>query len=324
MKTIFLLIVIAVLVSCRNDASYKQNAVVPARPGAIDLALTGRVGAVVGDELTKYVKSLNLFLFREDGAGKYYLFRSVALTKAQLEALSVSAGGESGFTEPKLFTFDTVPVANYKIVGIGNAIDSAGGVLPYVKLQGVVIGNDPSQILASVSDGEQSSRMFLGMTGTIQVGAIGDNRPVLSLYRKVSMFALTLEKIPNVVDRIDMEIGNTYGKFDMNGAFVPGSDILVFDSSRYQQQVQDSITLTYVTLPTVSGDSSSLQATFYIVDGPKQVVSLPKYVLKPNTITKVTATIDTDQPGDRWKVDVTTLISVDVEWNVDQEPPITI
>ncbi|MEI3125518.1 MAG: hypothetical protein V8T44_06560 [Odoribacter splanchnicus] len=47
-------------------------------------------------------------------------------------------------------------------------------------------------------------------------------------------------------------------------------------------------------------------------------------MLKPNTITKVTATIDPDQPGNIWKVNVNSLIDVDVEWNVDQEPPITI
>ena len=92
----------------------------------------------------------------------------------------------------------------------------------------------------------------------------------------------------------------------------------------YTQQVQDSITLTYVTLPTVSGDSSSFQASFYLVGGPKQVVNLPKYILRPNTITKVTATIDTDQSGNLWKVDINTLITVDVEWSVEQEPPITI
>ena len=60
------------------------------------------------------------------------------------------------------------------------------------------------------------------------------------------------------------------------------------------------------------------------VNGPKQPITLPKYVLKPNTITKVTATIDPDQPGNIWKVNVNSLIDVDVEWNVDQEPPITI
>ena len=72
--------------------------------------------------------------------------------------------------------------------------------------------------------------------------------------------------------------------------------------------------MTYVTLPTVAGDSSTFLTTFYLVNGPKQPITLPKYVLKPNTITKVTATIDPDQPGNIWKVNVNSLIDVDVEW----------
>ena len=110
----------------------------------------------------------------------------------------------------------------------------------------------------------------------------------------------------------------------MVGAYTPGDDIFVHADNSYTQQVQDSITLTYITLPTVSGDSSTFQSVFYLVDGPKQIVDLPKYFLRPNTITKVTATIDTDQPGNLWKVDINTIITVDVEWNVEQEPPITI
>lgn len=50
------------------------------------------------------------------------------------------------------------------------------------------------------------------MTETIHAGS-GETMPVLRLYRKISMFALTLLKIPDVVERIDMEFGNTYGFF---------------------------------------------------------------------------------------------------------------
>lgn len=48
------------------------------------------------------------------------------------------------------------------------------------------------------------------------------------------------------------------------------------------------------------------------------------YVLKANTITKLTATIDADQSGGVWNVRLTLSISADVEWNVDQEPNIII
>lgn len=328
MKRVFLYVILLLLVAvnaCRDDESYKQNEPVPGEPKQIQLTLTSRVGTVVGDHLTQYVKAMNLFLFRENENGNYVLFRTKVLNKEELESLAEQPESSApGFTLPRVVTFDTVPLANYKIVGVGNVLDSVGNAQTNVSLEGVTIGNDMSQVLAVVNDGVQASRLFWGVTDVIQLGAIGNTLAELSLYRKVSMFALTLEKIPDVVDKIDTEIENTYGKFDMGGNFVSGSAIWVFATNEYQQQVQDSITLTYVTFPTVAGDSSTFLTTFYLINGPKQPVTLPKYVLKPNTITKVTATIDTDQPGSAWKVDISSLISVDVEWNVDQEPPITI
>lgn len=94
------------------------------------------------------------------------------------------------------------------------------------------------------------------------------------------MFALTLEKIPSVVDRIDMDIEMVNSSFNMNGTFPGRTGSYVFVSNQYRQQVKDSITLTYVTLPTVAGDSSTFLTTFYLVNGPKQPITLPKYVLK--------------------------------------------
>lgn len=311
--------------ACREDDSYKPEKPEPSVPGKLSLALTTRVGSKIGDPLTAYVKSLNLLLFRESEAGNYVLYRSVSLNKAQLEALQDGAEeAEAGFTAVKEFTFDALPLDNYQIVGIGNVTDSTGAALPEVSLKGATAGSDMTQVLAEVADGNQASRLFWGKTDVVRAGAQGSAPSVLRMSRKVSMFALTLEKIPDVVDRISMDITHTYGSFDMAGTYTPGSDIFVYANRSYSQQVKDSITLTYVTLPTVSGDSSSFQSSFYLVDGPKQVVGLPKYVLRPNTITKVTATIDTDQPGNLWKVDINTIITVDVEWNVDQEPPITI
>lgn len=328
MRTISLFIPVLLVLTflgCRNDDSYKPTPQEQTGNEKIELALTTRIGTTVGEQLTKYVKSLNLLLFRENTDGNYVLFRSELLTKAQLEALTAGRdNAEAGFTELKVFTFESVPLANYQIVGVGNIADSTGEALPNVSLRNAEVGTEMSQVIAQVKNAEQSSRLFMGTTGIIAAGTTGDTPQVLRMYRKVSMFALTLEKIPNVVNQIAMQIENTYGAFDMKGSYVSGSGIIVFATNNYVQQVQDSITLTYVTLPTISGDSTAFEATFYLVNGPKQIVTLPKYILKPNTITKVTATIDTDQPGNTWKVDIGTVITVNVEWNVDQEPPITI
>ena len=292
------LLLLIILQACREDDSYKPYPPAKDSTGNIAVALAGRVGTVVGENLTTYVKSLNLFLFREN---------------------------TTGFTVPREFVFDSVPLANYKIVGVGNVQDSLGNALPNVSLQGVTAGSTLNQVLVVVRSGEEASRLFWGSSDVVQVGATSEtNLPVLSLYRKVAMFALTLEKIPSVVDRIDMDIEMVNSSFNMNGTFPGRTGSYVFVSNQYRQQVKDSITLTYVTLPTVAGDSSTFLTTFYLVNGPKQPITLPKYVLKPNTITKVTATIDPDQPGNIWKVNVNSLIDVDVEWNVDQEPPITI
>lgn len=312
------------LAGCRTDDSFKPDEP-DSGPGRLALTLTTRVGTTVGDPLTQYVKSLNLLLFRENEAGNFVLYRTEVLTKAQLDALSDGEGDtEPGFTALKAFTFDNVPLDNYQIVGIANVVDSTGAALRDVTLQGATLGNDKAQIMAAVLDGSQASRLFLGMTGTVTVGATGAEPQQIRLFRKVAMFALTLEKIPDVVNQIAMDIANIYGSFDMAGTYTPGSSSTVNAFNLYSGAVQDSITLTYVTLPTVSGDSTTFQSTFYLVNGPKQIVTLPKYVLKANTITKVTATIDIDQPGNLWKVNVGTVISADVEWNVDQEPPITI
>ena len=290
------LLLLIILQACREDDSYKPYPPAKDSTGNIAVALAGRVGTVVGENLTTYVKSLNLFLFRENTTGDYVLYRNMLLDKSQLEALTENTmSTQPGFTVPREFVFDSVPLANYKIVGVGNVQDSLGNALPNVSLQGVTAGSTLNQVLVVVRSGEEASRLFWGSSDVVQVGATSEtNLPVLSLYRKVAMFALTLEKIPSVV------------------------------ANQYRQQVKDSITLTYVTLPTVAGDSSTFLTTFYLVNGPKQPITLPKYVLKPNTITKVTATIDPDQPGNIWKVNVNSLIDVDVEWNVDQEPPITI
>lgn len=328
MKQTFLLTFLSMVLffyGCRKDDSYKSEQPEPDIPSKVSLILTTRVGTIIGQPLTVYVKSLNLLLFRENETGNYVLYRTVSLNKRQLEALEDGEDeAEAGFTALKEFTFDELPLGNYQIVGIGNVIDSTGAVLPQVALKGVMPGNDMSQILVEVADGNQASRLFFGKTETVRAGATGSSPSVLRMFRKVSMFALTLEKIPDVVNQISMDITNTYGSFDMVGAYTPGDDIFVHADNSYTQQVQDSITLTYITLPTVSGDSSTFQSVFYLVDGPKQIVDLPKYFLRPNTITKVTATIDTDQPGNLWKVDINTIITVDVEWNVEQEPPITI
>lgn len=310
---------------CRNDDSYKPESPDSSTSGKLSLVLTTRVGTTIGDPLTQYVKSLNLLLFRANETGSFDLYRMVSLNKEQLETLENGEDdAEAGFTALKEFTFDNVPLDDYQIVGIGNVVDSTGAVLPNVTLKGAVTGNDMSQIIAEITDNNQASRLFLGQTETVRAGATQSAPIILRMFRKVSMFALTLEKIPDVVNQISMDITNTYGSFNMAGTYTSGNDIFVHADNSYTQQVQDSITLTYVTLPTVSGDSSTFQSTFYLVDGPKQVVNLPKYLLRPNTITKVTATIDTDQSGNLWKVDINTIISVDVEWNVEQEPPITI
>lgn len=319
----FVLFSLLTLGACHNDDSYKQNQPQPQQPTDIRLVLAGRVGTVVGDSLSEYIEALNLLLFRENNAGNYLLYRQKMLTKNELRALANGdIASEAGFTVFKEVTFDTVPVGNYQIVGVGNVLDSTGAAMPNVAFSGLTIGAAMSDVMVTVRDGEESPRLFLGMTNAISAGSDTDALPVMRLYRKVSMFALTLLKIPDVVNRIDMEFEQTDGSFNMQGNYSGNNFVLA--SKTYTQQVQDSITLNYVMLPTVQGDSTSILATFYLSGGAKQPVTLPKYLLAPNTITKVTATIDPDQSGNAWKVNINSLITVNVEWNVDQEPPIVI
>lgn len=320
-----MLLILFGMIACHNDDSYKQNQPDDLGPTDIQLMITGRIGSAVGDSLSKYIGALNLFLFRENNVGNYVLYREQVLDKKELKSLADGEkDSEAGFTVFKEVSFDTIPIGNYRIVGIGNALDSTGQSLPNVSLQKAIVGTPLNEILIAVKDGDEASRLFWGMTEIIRAGAEITELPVLRLFRKVSMFDLTLLKIPNVVDRIDMEFQHTYASFNTEGDFTPGSEIFVFATNEYTQQVQDSISLNYIMLPTVEGDSTSILATFYLSGEGKQPVNLPKYVFAPNTITKVTATIDVDQPGQPWKVDISSLITVNVEWNVDQEPPINI
>lgn len=326
---LYLLLLGGVIVgACHDDQSYKQDEPEGPEPEGhadIRLALTGRVGSVVGDSLTEYVDALNLLLFRENAGGEYVLYRQRLLTKEQLNALAdADENADAGFTAMKEVAFDTVPVGYYRIAGVGNVLDSVGGVQANASLRGAAVGASMTEVLAQVTDGSESPRLFWGMTEAIDAGGDAAVLPVLRLYRKVSMFELTLLKIPDVVDRIDMMFEHTYSSFNMEGDFTRGSENWVYDTRGYEQQVQDSIRLNYVMLPTVAGDSTTIEATFYLSGGGKQPVTLPKYVLRPNTITKVTATIDPDQLGNAWKVNINSLITVNVEWNVDQEPPIII
>ena len=244
------LLLLIILQACREDDSYKPYPPAKDSTGNIAVALAGRVGTVVGENLTTYVKSLNLFLFRENTTGDYVLYRNMLLDKSQLEALTENTmSTQPGFTVPREFVFDSVPLANYKIVGVGNVQDSLGNALPNVSLQGVTAGSTLNQVLVVVRSGEEASRLFWGSSDVVQVGATSEtNLPVLSLYRKVAMFALTLEKIPSVVDRIDMDIEMVNSSFNMNGTFPGRTGSYVFVSNQYRQQVKDSITLTYVTL----------------------------------------------------------------------------
>lgn len=111
------------------------------------------------------------------------------------------------------------------------------------------------------------------------------------------MFALTLQNVPAAVDRIDVEVQNTYGAFNMTGNFLSDRVISVTQSNRYEfTEDQSTLPLALVTLPTVTGEQSAFTLLFYLDNG--QVITIPlqnTYVLKANTITKLTATIDADQ-----------------------------
>lgn len=329
MSRIYLYLFLPVLIlfsACRTDESYNpDNSEPPLQPADISLVLTGRVGSAVGDSLVKYIDALNLMLFRENEQGNYLLYRQKILNKQDLQQLANSDQvAEAGYTLFKEVTFDTVPIADYRVVGVGNVLGSGGGAQPSVTLEGAIPGSAIEDILVKVTEGDQAPRIFWGISEVIHAGGQTEVLPVLRLTRKVSMFMITLLKIPGVVDRIDMEFNDTYSSFNMSGDYITDSGIWVHATTPYQQQPNDSIMLNYVMLPTVEGDSTSILATFYLSGGGKQPVTLPKYVFAPNTITKVTATIDTDQPGGGWKVDLTSLITVNVEWNVDQEPPVSI
>lgn len=112
----------------------------------------------------------------------------------------------------------------------------------------------------------------------------------------------------------------------MTGNFLSDRVISVTQSNRYEfTEDQSTLPLALVTLPTVTGEQSAFTLLFYLDNG--QVITIPlqnTYVLKANTITKLTATIDADQSGGVWNVRLTLSISADVEWNVDQEPNIII
>ncbi|HBO25673.1 MULTISPECIES: FimB/Mfa2 family fimbrial subunit [Culturomica] len=316
-----------VLLAACNDDNSDQSGKPGEGPGRIELSVTGRVGTVTGEKLINYVKSLDLFLFRENTNGIYLLTETASLDKEQLDALTNSTtGSNAGFTEPKDVDFDNLPIGNYMIVGLGNMLDSTGMELENANLTGAVIGNTMDQVIASVVSGNTAPRLFFGQTERIVLGSAMPVTPQLTLFRKVAMFYLTLENVPSAVKRIDVGIQNTYGAFDMTGDFLSNRIISVVSSNEYMfTEDQPQLPIGVIALPTVAGQQSAFTLTFYLDNG--QVIDIPlqnEYTLKSNTITKLTATIDANQSGGVWKVDLTLSISADVEWNVDQEPGIII
>ena len=316
-----------VLLAACNDDNSDQSGKPGEGPGRIELSVTGRVGTVTGEKLINYVKSLDLCLFRENTNGIYLLTETASLDKEQLDALTNSTtGSNAGFTEPKDVDFDNLPIGNYMIVGLGNMLDSTGMELENANLTGAVIGNTMDQVIASVVSGNTAPRLFFGQTERIVLGSAMPVTPQLTLFRKVAMFYLTLENVPSAVKRIDVGIQNTYGAFDMTGDFLSNRIISVVSSNEYMfTEDQPQLPIGVIALPTVAGQQSAFTLTFYLDNG--QVIDIPlqnEYTLKSNTITKLPATIDANQSGGVWKVDLTLSISADVEWNVDQEPGIII
>lgn len=323
-KVILCLVILAfgVFSGCRDDRADNVSPNVVGN-GVIDLGVTGRVGTIVDSDLPSYVKSLQFFLFRQNNDGTYGLFKNKAFTKEQLTALADNAENPgSGFTAFKEVVFDSLPVGTYRIAGLGNITDSLGGVLPNATLSGVAIGNTMAQIIARVTADSTAPRLFFGDTEALQVGQAQPATPQLRLFRKVSMFLLTIKNIPEAVTGITVQIGNTYNAFNMTGSFLDEEAGTSDHIRTFATPVTDSITLTTVTLPSANNTTSDFTLIFQLASGDQKVVTLPAYRLRENTITKLTATINVNSGN--WEVDLQTLISADVEWNVDQEPPVII
>lgn len=326
MKQFFLLLLMILMTLSFSRCSDDDSNYVPKRDRSLKLILTGRVGTVVGDELTSYVKSLNVLVFILDRSGTYRLYEKLVLTEAQLKALENSTEDTpAGFTTKKSLTVDELPVGTYRIVGVGNMLEESGKAFEDAALEGVTIGNTMDNIIANITDGAQSPRLFYGITSPVVLGAALEEVPDLTLARKVSMFVLTLKDVPQVVTKIELETTNTYGSFNMTGEYLNNPVISVSDSNSFTfSTVQDSILMTSVSLPTIANNQSNFTLHFTLDNGQIITLGLPKYVLKENTITKLTAIINTEDSGGQWKMNLMFDLSVDVEWNVDQEPPIII
>lgn len=323
---IILTIIMGMANSCCSDDDDKET-VIPAGNKSIDLSITSRVGSVINDDLTKYVESLNLLTFRKNRQGTYVLYQTTVLTEAELDALSAGDGAVSpGFTAKKKVTIGKLPVGTYQVVGLANVLSETGAPLPNASLDGLTLGNTMEQVVASVKDGMEAPRFFFGVTDPVVLGAEMTVTPTLTLNRKVSMFVLTLKDVPEVVKEIALETQNTYGAFDMTGQFHPTPVNDVSENSMYNfVGLQDSVMVASISLPTASSAvRSSFAVTFTLDNGQVITEALPQYTLQENTIIRVTATVNTEKPGEQWKIELTFDLMVNVEWNVDQEPPIEI
>ncbi len=323
---LILTVIMGMAISCCSDDDDKET-IIPAGNKSIDLTVTSRVGTVINDDLTNYVESLNLLTFRKNRQGTYVLYQSSVLTKAELKALEAGDGTVTpGFTAKKNVTIGKLPVGTYQVVGLANVLSETGEALPNASLSGVTIGNTMEEVVASVSDGTEAPRFFWGITDPVTLGEQMTATPTLTLNRKVSMFVLTLKDVPEVVSKITLETQNTYGAFDMSGQFQATPVIDVIESSSYNfSSVQDSVIVASISLPTASAAARSTFSVTFTLDNGQEITSpLPQYTLQENTILRLTATVNTEKPGEQWKLDLTFDLMVNVEWNVDQEPSIVI
>lgn len=323
---LILVLYVGISVSCEDNSHKKPDEPVSGS-GRVNLAVTGRIGTYVGENLTDYVKSLHIFLFRQNEDGVYLLTQDAVYNQADLKSFTED-GTESGagYTKMRDISFENLPLGIYQIVGVGNMTDSLGNAWPDATISGITTGNTMEEVIATVTSGSPSPRIFFGSTEPFELGADTPAKPALLLFRKVAMFALTLEKVPAVVTRIGLEVGNTYGAFNMTGEFLSNRVIPVRQSQAYRfTEEQPSLPVTLICLPTVTAERSDITLLFTLANG--QTITIPLqsgYVFKENTITKLTATINAGQEGGQWNIGLTISVSADVEWNVDQEPNIVI
>lgn len=322
MKTDFLLIVVllSLLSSCRQDNSHQDD--YSTVPRSLALEFSTYVGTKTAeDKISNYIYDLTFLLFKQTETGTYVLNDSRNYLSTAIDALeNVPNASQLGYTEVKRVVFNDLTSGIYTIIATGNVYGKP--ILTYDDIKMTWIGRLPNEpidkVYAVIAIDSIPNELFYGRVADVVVNASSANTQSIILSREVGMLELILDGLPaGVIDSARITMTNLTNTFAMDSIFSGTQS----ENKVYTINGATSDTLQLMAFPTVAGVTSSVKLILYRKNNdPITITTLPTQQIKPNTINRLVATVDSQD----WTVNLNIELSIQTEWKIDTEPPVVV